>query len=204
MLAPGMPLSREEQLRLVETARTGTPAERAAAHRELLDFFRPYAMAVVQRTLAAAGVGREHAEEAWLQATFRMFTVGLDRFAGDAAPLSYFLRIALHAAVDVVRTVLRPSLPGPDAPLFDAMGYAPPQDERAVHLLVDRRYPCAVEPDEGVEVRRRIELVGQDAVGLRGRELRVLYESGRSEILQVLHDRVEHVRIRRRHGQSRK
>ncbi len=115
MLACSMPLSREEQLRLVEAARTGTPAERAAAHRELLDFFRPYAMAVVQRTLAAAGVGREHAEEAWLQATFRMFTVGLERFSGGAAPLSYFLRITLHAAVDVVRSVLRPPLPGPDA-----------------------------------------------------------------------------------------
>jgi RNA polymerase sigma factor (sigma-70 family) len=107
MLDDRMRLSREEQLSLVEAARSGTAPQRAAAVQELLADFRPFAMAVIDRTLAAAGVGREHAEDAWLQATFRLYTTGLTSFAGDAAPRSYFLRIALHAAIDVVRDVLR-------------------------------------------------------------------------------------------------
>jgi DNA-directed RNA polymerase specialized sigma24 family protein len=135
-----MALTPEQQRRLVDEARDGAPAARAAAHRALLADLRPFAMAVIHRALAAAGVGHEHAEEAFVQTSFRIFTTGLARYAGDAAPRSYFLRIALNCAIDVVRAVLRPPPPaeaGPADPAPDPLAarLAAEEHERAVEAL---------------------------------------------------------------------
>lgn len=102
-----MALTPEEQLALLEQAREGAPRAREEAFARLLADFRPHALAVVHRALAAAGLGPDHAEEAWLQASFKFYSVGLQRFSQGAALRSYFVQIALHAAIDVVRQTYR-------------------------------------------------------------------------------------------------
>lgn len=98
-----MALTPEEQLELLHQAREGSPRARDAAFSRLLADFRPHALAVIHRALATAGLGADHAEEAWLQATFKFFSAGLEGFRYGAALRSYFVQIALHAAIDVVR-----------------------------------------------------------------------------------------------------
>ena len=124
-----MGLSREEQLQLVERARRGDERQRERALAALLEDFRGAAMAVIHRALAAAGVGREHAEEAWLQAAFKFYSVGLERFAGRAAPRSYFVRMALNSAIDIVRAQSR------QAPLDEP---AQPDSRRSAEALLAR------------------------------------------------------------------
>ena len=82
-------------------------------------------------------------------------------------------------------------------PLLDARGCPAAQDDGAVHLLIDRGDPGAGHAHQGVEVGSGVELVGQDAVRLRGRESRVPhFGGGGAEVGQPLHDAVEDVGIR--------
>ncbi len=102
-----MSLDFEGQMALLHTAVSGNRREREGAFAQLLNDFRPYALAVIHRTLAAASVGSEHAEEALLQASFKFYFVGLEHFRHQASPRSYFVKIALCAAIDVVRELKR-------------------------------------------------------------------------------------------------
>lgn len=73
----------------------------------LLDDFRAPAMSVIHRALATANLGADHADEAFSQAMFKFQQVGLERFAGRAAPRTYFIRMALNCTVDVMRRMSR-------------------------------------------------------------------------------------------------
>lgn len=100
-------LTADQQRALLEEILHGEPAERRRACRALIDDVRPAAMAVIWRAVAAAGLGSVHAEEAWQQALCNFFTVGAQRYRGEASVRSYFARCALHAAIDVVRDATR-------------------------------------------------------------------------------------------------
>jgi RNA polymerase sigma factor (sigma-70 family) len=102
-----MPLSTEEQLALVALAKTGTADQKQRAFASLLADFRPLAMAAITRALRAANIGLEHAEEAFEQAAFKFYCVGLQR---AKMPRAYFVRSAVNAAVDVVRNLTRPEM----------------------------------------------------------------------------------------------
>ncbi len=100
-------LTSEEQRRLLDQATSGTKAQREIAYRALIFDFRKPAMSVICRTLLAAGLGMEHAEEAWQQCLYKFFTVGAQRFRGESSVRTYFVRAALYASVDLVRLALR-------------------------------------------------------------------------------------------------
>jgi RNA polymerase sigma factor (sigma-70 family) len=105
------------QRQLLATARDPSvgEAERQQALEQLLDDFRRPAMAAVMRVLHGVGVGSEHADEAWGRALFKFYTRGLAAFEGRAnapgrqaaAPRSYFVRLAINAAVDICRQLAR-------------------------------------------------------------------------------------------------
>lgn len=135
------------QRRLLEIARSeaATVEERQAALGELLaDFQRP-ALAAISRVLAGVGAGAEHADEAWARAVFRFYTRGLEAFAGRAkapdrpaaAPRSYFVRLAINAAVDVCRQLAR----------------QPREGEAKVDLVQAPDQPPAPTPIEALEAR---------------------------------------------------
>lgn len=100
-------LGREEQQELLERARGGTPGQRREALEELLDDFHGPAMAVIHKTLAAHQLGQEHADSILQQATVKFLARGLRDFRQDAAPRTYFCRIAINAALDTCRRVSR-------------------------------------------------------------------------------------------------
>ncbi len=93
----------DEQRELLEVARAGEPAARRRALDALLHDFRGPALAAIHKTLAAGQLGGEHAEEALQAAILKFLAGGLQRFRGEAAPRTYFVRIALHAAIDLLR-----------------------------------------------------------------------------------------------------
>jgi RNA polymerase sigma factor (sigma-70 family) len=140
-----MTLTLEEQRRLLDEARpaAGDPARRRLALAALLDDFRRPALAAIHRTLAAGGLGREHAEEALQAATLKLLAGGLERFRGESAPRTYFVRIAIHAAVDLVRLLQRERELGltPDAEAeadVDAAAPATGPAERALQRRQER------------------------------------------------------------------
>lgn len=97
-------LHRAQQLLLVERLRHGTERQRREAADHLLADFRGPALAVIHKTLAIHGqVGPEHAEEALQEATVKFLTRGVLAFRKQAAPRSYFCRIAINAALDICR-----------------------------------------------------------------------------------------------------
>ena len=100
-------LGRSEQQELLERARVGTPGQRREALEALLDDFHGPAMAVIHKTLAAHDVGQEHADSVLQQATVKFLARGLRDYRQDAAPRSYFYRIAINAALDTCRRVSR-------------------------------------------------------------------------------------------------
>jgi len=100
-------LSDARQRQLVQEARGGDERLRERAIAELLADFRGPALASIHRTLSAAGVGHEHAEEALQAATLKYLEVGLARYSGDSTPRTYFVRIAINAALDVARALRR-------------------------------------------------------------------------------------------------
>jgi len=93
----------EEQKQLISLAREGDPQERRRALACLLLDFRGPALAVIHRTLASAGLGREHAEEIFQAAVLKFLNVGLSSYRGAAAPRTLFVRIALNCALDLLR-----------------------------------------------------------------------------------------------------
>jgi len=132
MVAPV--LSDAQQRQLVEAARGDDERLRERALAELLADFRGPALASIHRTLGAAGLGHEHAEEALAAATLKYLEVGLSRYRGDSAPRTYFVRIAINAALDVARALRR-------------------SQERAE----ERELPVAAPGDESASTRLELE-----------------------------------------------
>jgi len=102
-----MRLDDQQQRALVETARSGAPAARARALAELLADFRAPALASVHKALASCGVDGGHAEEALQEAILKFLRGGLAAYKGEAAPRTYFVRIAINAALDTARRLAR-------------------------------------------------------------------------------------------------
>lgn len=73
----------------------------------LLEDFRGPAMAAVYKALASCGVDTAHAEEALQEAILKFISVGVTAFKGEASPRTYFIRIALNAALDTARRLAR-------------------------------------------------------------------------------------------------
>lgn len=96
-------LDRAAQQRLLERAASPVPEERRAALAELLADCRGPALAAVHRALAACGAERGLADEALQEATLKLLAGGLQAFRGQAAPRTYFVRIAINAALDAAR-----------------------------------------------------------------------------------------------------
>lgn len=94
-------------MRLLASVRQGAEPTRSQSLELLLDDFRPAAMAAVGKVLASLGLGREHAEEAFQRAALRFIEVGVHSFRGDAAPRSYFVRVAISCALDLGREAAR-------------------------------------------------------------------------------------------------
>lgn len=95
---------------LLEGARQGDPASDPGARgclQQLLDDFRPPAMAAAGKVLASLGLGHEHTEEAYQRAVLRFLEVGIHSFRGEAAPRSYFVRVAISCALDLGREAAR-------------------------------------------------------------------------------------------------
>jgi RNA polymerase sigma factor (sigma-70 family) len=102
-----MMLGREAQQQLLEQILDGTPEERRRALERFLADCRGPALAAVHRTLAACGADRNLAEEALQEATLKLLAGGLAAFRRQAAPRTYFVRIAINAALDAVRRRVR-------------------------------------------------------------------------------------------------
>jgi RNA polymerase sigma factor (sigma-70 family) len=100
-------LDRQMQHQLLELVRCGDAAERERALALLLEDFRGPAMAAVYKALASCGVDAVHAEEALQEATLKFISVGVTAFKGEASPRTYFVRIALNAALDTARRLAR-------------------------------------------------------------------------------------------------
>jgi len=100
-------LERRAQEELLQQILLGDPEERRLALARFLDDCRGPALCAVHRTLAACGADRRLAEEALQEATLKLLAGGLQAFRGQAAPRSYFVRIAINAALDAVRRQLR-------------------------------------------------------------------------------------------------
>ena len=94
-------------MRLLASVRQGDEPARGQSLLLLLEDFRPAAMAAVAKVLASMGLGREHAEEAFQRAALRFIEVGVYSFRGDAAPRSYFVRVAISCALDLGREAAR-------------------------------------------------------------------------------------------------
>lgn len=106
-----MALSAKEQRELLERARGSEGREREAALSALIADFRPQAMAMIQRVLAGSAAGPQHAQDAWSRAVLRFISRGVDAYAGRAAPRSYFVRMAINAAIDELRRLGRETTP---------------------------------------------------------------------------------------------
>lgn len=96
-------LSKEEQLALIEQARSDDPRGCNRAVRRLLDDFRGPTLASVHKTLASLGVSGEHAEDVFQAASAKFSTYGVASFRGDSAPRTYFVRIAVNCAIELGR-----------------------------------------------------------------------------------------------------
>jgi len=64
-------------------------------------------MAAAGKVLSSLGLGREHTEEAFQRAVLRFIEVGIRNFRGEAAPRSYFVRVAISCALDLGREAAR-------------------------------------------------------------------------------------------------
>jgi len=102
-----MRLSDQEQRALVQRARGDDPVAGAEALQALLDDFRGPALAAAHKTLAACGIDGAHAEEVLQEASLKFFRRGLSDYRGAAAPRTYFVRIAVNAALDAGRRLAR-------------------------------------------------------------------------------------------------
>lgn len=102
-----MRLSDQEQRALVQRARGDDPVDGAAALQALLGDFRGPALAAAHKTLAACGVDGAHAEEVLQEAILKFLRRGLRDYRGAAAPRTYFVRIAVNAALDTARRLAR-------------------------------------------------------------------------------------------------
>lgn len=102
-----MALSSAEQRQLLERIRDAEGRERDSAIAALIADFRGPAMAMIQRVLAGSAAGPQHAQDAWSRAVFRFLARGLDAYEGRAAPRSYFVRVAINAAIDELRRLGR-------------------------------------------------------------------------------------------------
>ncbi len=112
-------LDRPAQLRLLRQVREGSAADRSEALARLLLDFRAPALATIHRVLRSLDIGPEHAEEALQRAALRFVEVGIEHFRGEAAPRTYFVRIAMACAVDLGREAARRQRlerPGPRPP----------------------------------------------------------------------------------------
>lgn len=96
-------LGQSEQRALLELASAGTPRQQRDAQETLLDDFRGPAMAVIHKTLAAHGVSQEHADSVLQQAVVKFLARGIGGFRHEAAPRTYFCRIAINVALDTCR-----------------------------------------------------------------------------------------------------
>ncbi len=110
----------------MRTAQRDDATGRAALARLLEDFTVP-ATAVIRRTLGRHAVD-DRVADVLQTAALRFIATGLKAYSGQAAPRTYFLRIAINAAVDALRAGERPgaatgeqldearmSAPAPDA-----------------------------------------------------------------------------------------
>jgi RNA polymerase sigma factor (sigma-70 family) len=100
-------LERGAQEQLLRQILEGGPEARRLALGRFLDDCRGPALCAVHRTLAACGADRRLAEEALQEATLKLLAGGLQAFRAEAAPRTYFVRIAINAALDAVRRQLR-------------------------------------------------------------------------------------------------
>jgi len=100
-------LSDKEQRELVELARSRRGDGGVRALEQLLADFRAPALAAVHKALASCGIDGSHAEEALQQAVLKFVSVGLEAYRGSAAPRTFFVRIAINAALDVARRMAR-------------------------------------------------------------------------------------------------
>lgn len=104
---PPVLLDRPAQMRLLRRARGERQPERGRSLARLLADFRPAALAAIHKVLRSLGLGAEHAEEALQRAALRFIEVGVDSFRGEAAPRTYFVRIAVACALDIGREAAR-------------------------------------------------------------------------------------------------
>jgi RNA polymerase sigma factor (sigma-70 family) len=106
-----MGLDPESQRRLLLQAREGVERERRRALAELLSDYRGPALAAIHRTLARCGLrgagAAAAAEEALQEAILRFLAGGIEAFRGESSLRTYFVRIAVNAALDAVRRGLR-------------------------------------------------------------------------------------------------
>lgn len=102
-------LSDERQRELMQQALHGSRAERAQALIELYNDFRRPALAIIYKTLRKSYRDREardivkDAEDALHNAWEKFSTVGLKQYRGISSPRTYFIRIAINAALDIAR-----------------------------------------------------------------------------------------------------
>jgi len=156
----------ETQQRLLERARSGAPAERRAALEALLADFRGPALAAIHKTLASCGVDRRHAEEALQEAILKLLGGGLEAFRGLAAPRTYFVRIAVNAAIDLIRRLARSDpLEATGEPEASLLGAARPsaEEELAAAQLREALARCLELLPE--LYRRSVQLFYLDEVG---------------------------------------
>jgi RNA polymerase sigma-70 factor, ECF subfamily len=158
-------LSDEEQRALVEQALGADPSARRSAAERLLDDFRAPALAAIGKTLAACGVGREHAEEALQAAALKFLAAGLRRYRGGAAVRTYFVRIAINAALDLARAARR-ARSGLEVDAIDA-SLAPSASAAEGRLQLEAERRALLECLEALSelLRRAIELYYLDEAG---------------------------------------
>ncbi|MCK5797692.1 MAG: hypothetical protein KAI47_10940 [Deltaproteobacteria bacterium] len=136
--------------------------ERHAALGELLEDFRRPALAAIHRVLRDVGAGFEHADEAWSRAIFNFYTRGIQAFEGRAnapgrrlaAPRSYFVRLAINAAIDVHRQLARSH--------HNDENSATTQREAA-----PGQTPATATPEEALEARESIHALSREIDALR-------------------------------------
>lgn len=106
-----MGLDLQSQRRLLARAREGDAEERQRALETLLSDYRGPALAAIHRTLASCGLrgasAAAAAEEALQEAILKFLAGGIESFRGESSPRTYFVRIALNAALDALRRSLR-------------------------------------------------------------------------------------------------
>jgi RNA polymerase sigma factor (sigma-70 family) len=157
-------LTDAEQRALLEQARHGAPAARERALGELLADFRGPALAAAHKALASCGVDAVHGEEVLQEAILKFLHSGLPAFKGEAAPRTYFVRIAINAALDTARRLAR-TRELDEARAGDPGGGPAPTAEEGVAAAEARAALAACLERLGARYRRCVELYYLEELG---------------------------------------